>query len=314
MRQLRQVLAPDTAGDPMGRRGLWTGLRLRQIVRQLRHFGLRVCPNTVRRLLKKLGYALHANRKSLGTSSPDRDRQFRYLARQRRRFAKARAPIISVDTKKRELVGCFKNAGRVWSREPILVHDHDFPSLGAGVAIPYGVYDCQANRGAVVVGTSRNTPVFAVEAIRRWWHREGRRRYAGASRLLILADNGGSNGASSHLWKLALQQQLADPCQLSVTVCHYPTGASKWNPVEHRLFSEISKHWAGRPLVDYPTVLQCIRNTRTSTGLKVTCSLNTKNYPTGIKTSPEQMRQLSLLKHSVLPAWNYTLLPRENGN
>lgn len=308
------MLAADTAGDPMGRRGVWTGLRLRQISRQLRRLGLRACASTVRRLLGNLGYALHANRKSLGSFCPERDRQFRYLARQRRRFAAEQAPVISVDTKKRELVGQFKNPGRVWSRAALPVHDHDFPSLGLGVAIPYGVYDVAANRGCVTVGTSRNTPAFAVESIRHWWLSEGRHRYPHAGRPLILADNGGSNGANSHLWKHTLQQKLVDPFGLFVTVCHYPTGASKWNPVEHRLFSEVSKHWAGQPLVDYPTVLRLIRETRTGSGLTVSCSLKTKRYPTGIKLTPEQISEISLYRHAVLPAWNYTLLPNQNGN
>ena len=298
----------------MGRRGVWTGLRLRQISGRLRQLGLRVCANTVRRLLEKLGYALHANRKSLGASCPGRDRQFRYLTRQRRRFAQAQAPIISVDTKKRELIGQFKNPGRIWSRAPLPVQDHDFPSLGQGVAIPYGVYDVQANRGCVTVGTSRNTPAFAAESIRQWWLRDGRRRYPQAARLLILADNGGSNGAGTYLWKQALQEKLVDPFGLRVTVCHYPTGASKWNPIEHRLFSEISKQWAGQPLADYPTVLRLIRATRTCSGLGVICSLDTRQYPKGIKLTPEQIRSISLHRHAVLPDWNYTLFPSENRN
>ena len=296
----------------MGRRGMWTGLRLRQISQLLRGLGITLSPNTVRRLLKTLGYALHANRKSLCKSSPERDRQFRYIARQRRRFAQEQAPIISVDTKKRELVGNFKNAGQVWSREPIQVFDHDFRSLGQGVAIPYGVYDLQANRGLVNVGVSSNTPGFAAESIRQWWLRDGRRRYPEASRLLILADNGGSNGANTHLWKHALQEKLVDAFGLFVTVCHYPTGASKWNPVEHRLFSEISKQWAGVPLVDHTTVVRLIRHTHTETGLCVSCSLDTRRYPKAIKLSPEQIARVSFYKHAVLLNWNYTLLPNEN--
>jgi hypothetical protein len=181
----------------MARRGLWTGLRLRHISTALRRLGLQAAPNTVRRLLDKLGFALHANRKSLCSSCPERNRQFLYINIQRRRFSEEQAPIISVDTKKRELVGYFKNPGQVWSRESIQVHDHDFPSLGEGVAIPYGVYDLQANRGCVSVGTSRNTPAFAAASISRWWRCDGCHRYPAASRLLILADNGGSNGANS---------------------------------------------------------------------------------------------------------------------
>ncbi len=299
----------------MGRRGLWTGKRLEQMAHQLNLLGIWACPNTVRRLLNRLGYALRANRKSLsGSSSPHRDRQFRYLNRQRQEFAHRALPIISVDTKKKELVGPFKNAGRVWCQEARPVNDHDFRSQAKGMAIPYGLYDPQANRGSVVVGTSHDTPEFAVEAIVHWWRGEGRRRYAQASDLLILADSGGSNGARCRLWKYALQEKLVDRYRLTVTVCHYPTGASKWNPVEHRLFSQISKHWAGQPLTDYPTVVRLIGQTRTQTGLTVKCSLVTKFYPSGIKITDQDMDQLNLRKHTVLPDWNYTLRPHNNRN
>jgi len=299
----------------MGRRGLWTGKHLEPISEQLSLLGISVCPNTVRRLLDRLGYALRANRKSLsGPQSPERDRQFRYLNRQRNQFTQKALPVISVDTKKKELVGRFKNAGRVWSQEAVRVNDHDFRSQAKGVAIPRGLYDPQANRGSVLVGTSHDTPEFAVDAIVSWWRGEGCQRYPQASRLLILADSGGSNGARCRLWKYALQEKLADPYQLRVTVCHYPTGASKWNLVEHRLFGEIAKHWAGQPLVDYPTVVRLIGGTRTQTGLKVRCRLVTTNYATGRKVTNQQMAGLNLQKHAVLPEWNYTLLPRENLN
>jgi len=299
----------------MGQRGLWTGQRLRDISSQLAQLGLRVCPNTVRRLLDEVGYALHANRKSLcSTTSPFRDQQFGLLNHQRREFTLSGYPIISVDTKKKELVGQFKNPGRVWSRAPILVQDHDFRSQAKGLAIPYGIYDLHANRGTVVVGTSHDTSAFAVEAICQWWRREGRHRYPEAPELLILADSGGSNGARCRAWKLALQEKLVDAYQLGVTVCHYPTGASKWNPIEHRLFSEISKHWSGQPLTDYETIVRLIRGTRTQTGLAVNCSLNHKPYPTDVQISKQQMLELDLLKHPDLPEWNYTLLPRANRN
>jgi Rhodopirellula transposase DDE domain len=298
----------------MGRRGLWTGKRLRNISSQLAQLGLRVCPNTVRRLLEGIGYALHANRKSLCAESPLRDEQFGLLNRQRAEFTHRGYPIISVDTKKKELVGQFKNNGRVWSRHPILVQDHDFRSQAKGMAIPYGIYDLHANRGMVIVGTSHDTPDFAVEAICQWWGREGCQRYPLAPELLILADSGGSNGAHWRAWKLALQEKLADRYQLGVTVCHYPTGASKWNPVEHRLFSEISKHWSGQPLSDYETIVRQIRGTRTQTGLVVNCTLNTKSYPTEVKVSNQQMKELDLLLHPCLPEWNYTLLPRPTPN
>jgi hypothetical protein len=309
------LLREDTAGDPMGRQGLWTGKRLRDISRELGQLGLRVCPNTVRRLLDEVDYALHANRKSLcANASPFRDQQFDYLNHHRKEFASSGYPIISVDTKKKELVGRFKNNGRVWSRDPVLVQDHDFRSQAQGIAIPYGIYDLQANRGMVVVGNSHDTPDFAVEAIGQWWRRDGSRRYPDAPELLILADTGGSNGARCHAWKLALQEKLVDRYQLGVTVCHYPTGASKWNPIEHRLFSEISKHWGGQPLTDYETIVRLIGSTRTQTGLVVNCALNTKHYPTKVPIAKQQMDELDLLKHPVLPHWNYTLLPRPNRN
>lgn len=299
----------------MARQGLWTGLRLEEISRQLGRLGIWVCPNTVRRLLDQLGYALHANRKSLsGPQSPERDRQFRYLHGQRQEFIRQGLPIISVDTKKKEMVGAFKNAGQVWSLEAIPVNDHDFRSQAKGMAIPRGLYDLRANRGSVLIGTSHDTSEFAVDAIVDWYRREGRRRYGQASELLILADSGGSNGARCRLWKCALQERLVDRFGLAVTVCHYPTGASKWNPIEHRLFSEISKHWAGQPLVDYPTIVRLIRETKTQTGLRISCGLNTEFYPTKIKVSDARMAALNLVEHPTLPNWNYTLLPRLNRN
>ena len=283
--------------------------------RELAQLGLSVCPNTIRRLLKEVDYALHANRKSLcANRSPYRDQQFAWLNHQRQEFSRSGYPIISVDTKKKELVGQFKNNGRVWSRSPILVQDHDFRSQAQGMAIPYGIYDLHANRGMVVVGTSHDTPAFAVESICQWWRRYGSRRYPKAPELLILADSGGSNGARCRAWKLALQEKLADRYELDVTVCHYPSGASKWNPIEHRLFSEISKHWSGQPLTDYETILGLIGGTRTQSGLRVNCALTTKDYPTKIRVSNHQMDELDILKHPILPEWNYTLLPRTTRN
>jgi hypothetical protein len=313
--QLRQLLREDTAGDPMGRRGLWTGLRLEEICDRLKQLGIVVSPNTVRRLLDKLGYALHANRKSLsGPQSPERDCQFRYIQHQRQEFSDSGLPIISVDTKKKELVGPFKNAGRIWSREALPVNDHDFRSQAKGMAIPRGLYDVLANRGSVVIGTSHDTPQFAVDAIVDWWRSEGRRRYRQAEELLILADSGGSNGARCRLWKYALQEKLVEPYQMAVTVCHYPTGASKWNPIEHRVFSEISKQWAGQPLSDYSTIVRLVAGTQTKTGLVVKCALSHQQYATNIKVSDDQMRSLDYLKHPTLPQWNYTLLPRITRN
>jgi hypothetical protein len=281
----------------------------------LKGLGLLVCPNTVRRLLAELRCALHVNRKSLsGPQSPHRDCQFGYLQHQREQFTRQGLPVVSVDTKKKELVGCFKQAGRVWSQEAPLVNDHDFPSLAKGIAIPRGLYDVQANRGSVLVGTSHDTSEFAVDALVEWWRHQGRQRYPQAGELLILADSGGSNGARCRLWKYALQEKLVDPYGLAITVCHYPTGASKWNPVEHRLFSEMSKHCAGQPFTDYATIVRLIAGTRTRTGLEVNCALSTKHYPTKVKVTDNQMAALDLLRHPVLPEWNYTILPRISRN
>jgi hypothetical protein len=315
LNEIRDLLREHTAGDPMGRRGLWTSLHLEQISDRLKKLGISVCPNTVRRLLDDLGYALHANRKSLsGPQHPERDCQFRYIQHQREQFTRGALPIISVDTKKKELVGLFKNSGRLWSQEAMPVNDHDFPSLAQGVAIPRGLYDSGANRGSVVVGTSHDTPEFAVDAIVDWWRNQGQARYPQAGELLILADSGGSNGARCRLWKYALQERLVDPYAVAVTVCHYPTGASKWNPVEHRLFSEISKRWAGLPLIDYSTIVSLIAGTRTKTGLTVDCTLSTKNYVPKVKVSDQEMAELDLLKHKLSPQWNYTIFPRLNRN
>jgi hypothetical protein len=208
------------------------------------------------------------------------------------RFQRRGLPIISVDTKKRELVGNFRNPGARWDLSPRLVNDHDFRSDSTGVAIPYGIYDLLANRGSVVVGVSHDTSAFAAHAIAHWWRQEGSLRYPRSRQLLILSDTGGSNGARCRAWKTELQSQLADSLGLTLTVAHYPTGASKWNPIEHRLFSEISKNWAGEPLDSYQKILNFIRSTRTQTGLSVTAQLDRRNYPTGTEPTPEQLQSL----------------------
>lgn len=298
----------------MGRGRLWTGKRLRQIAAELAQLDIRVCPNTARRLLEGLGYGLHANAKSLSADSPDRDEQFIYMAEEKKQFLQRGLPVISVDTKKKELIGNFKNPGQVWSREATPVNDHDFRSEGIGMAIPFGVYDLARNHGSVFVGASHDTPQFAAENVARWWQSAGQRHYPGATRLLILADSGGSNGARVRMWKWALQEQVADRFGLEVTLCHFPTGASKWNPIEHRCFSEISKHWQGQPLDSYAKVVQLIGSTTTQTGLQVRSQLITKVYDTGLKVSDQEMRTLKIDKHAILPAWNYTISPRQNRN
>lgn len=269
-----------------------------------------ISASTVARLLHQMDFSLRVNRKQLATNhSPDRNQQFEYIADARARFDHQRWPIISVDTKKRELVGLFKNSGARWDRQPRPVYDHDFRSDARGIAIPYGLYDPQANRGAIIVGVSHDTPAFAAHAIAHWWHREGQPTYRAARQLLILADTGGSNGCRCAAWKTELQAQLATPFQLTVTVAHYPTGASKWNPIEHRLFSEISKHWAGEPLDSYQKILNFIRTTKTQTGLMISAYLDRRHYARGLHPAPEQLRRLRLRRHATLPKWNYTISP-----
>jgi len=280
-------LEDASAGDPIT--GLrWTRKTLRALEQALRRKGFKVGFVTIRRLLRKLRYATLVNRKRLTREqNPERDRQMRYVARMRRRFLKAGQAVISVDTKKRELVGNFKNAGRTWRRGAIPVLEYDYPSQADGVAIPYGIYDLAANEGFVVIGVSHQTPEFAIAAIRLWWVKIGRLKYVGQHELLIEADCGNPNGNRSWRWKFGLQQ-LADEFGLSITVTHFPTGASKWNPIEHRLFSQISGNWAGQPLINYETALKFIRTTKTDTGLRVRAYLDKTDYQTGLELTAEQ--------------------------
>jgi hypothetical protein len=266
----------------------------------------------VRRLLDDRGYRLHANTKQLESSAahPDRDRQFGYITEQRQAFGAAGLPRISVDTKKKELIGQFKNAGRVWSQAAEPVNVHDFRPDALGRAVPYGIYDLTHNRGTVYVGQSADTPRFAVDLLARWWVDEGQVAYPEASELLILADSGGSNSARSRVWKQQLQEQLCDRYGLAVTVCHYPTGCSKWNPIEHRLFGPISQNWAGHPLATRETMLGYLRGTTTQAGLTVRAALHDGAYRTGERVSDAEMATLTLTRHAVCPTWNYTLRPR----
>lgn len=297
-----------TAGDP--RSGLkWSRKTLAKLSQQLQAKGFQIGPSTVARLLRERKYSLLANRKSIAaTYDPARDRQFRYLGKQRQAFEKAGAPVISVDTKKKELIGAFKNAGRTWRQTPLPVSDHDFPSQAGGKAIPYGIYDLAHNRGYVVVGTSHETPEFAVAAIRRWWLVHGQRSYAGTERLLIQADCGGANSNRSWRWKAGLQR-LADEFQLTITVTHFPPSASKWNPIEHRMFSLISANWAGQPLVSYETVLKFIRTTRSAGGFQCQARLDRTVYPTKGKLAPAERARINCHPHRVCPHWNYTIRP-----
>ena len=304
----------DTAGDPMT--GIkWSRRTTRKIAEQLAALGVAVSKHTVGRLLKQLRYKLRVNRKQIASSkSPVRNQQFLYISEQRQRFVTQGLPIISVDSKKKELIGKFKNPGAKWDRQPQLVKDHDFRSEAKALATPRGIYDLLANRGSVFVGISHDTPDFAVDTIAQWWQYEGRLRYPQAHEIFILADAGGSNGWRCRAWKKALQDRICDPLGLTVTVSHYPPGASKWNPIEHRLFSEISKNWAGQPLSDMETMLNFIRTTRTATGLAVSAYVIPGNYDTGIKISDQQMRQINLIKHDTLGLWNYSVRPTSNVN
>lgn len=300
----------ETAGDPVT--GLkWTRKTTAKIAEELRGIGIDVGPRTVARLLKQMGYSLRVNHKKLArvckTTPEDRNAQFEHIAGVRDDFASRRQPCISVDTKKKELVGLFKNPGLAWNQEPVEVRDHDFLSEAIGKAVPYGIYDVHANLGTIFVGTSRDTAAFAVDAIKMWWRNEGRHRYSGATELAILADGGGANGPSNRAWKLGLYEHLTKPHGLSVTVAHYPPGASKWNPIEHRLFSEVSKNWAGRPLDSYETILRYIRTTSTTTGLSVQAHLVDRYYEKGVKITDAQLRTVPLTKHHSLPRWNYTI-------
>ena len=266
-------------------------------------------PNTVGRLLRKMEYKLRVNHKMISQSKdPNRDRQFRTIEKMKQKYEGL--PIVSVDTKKKELVGNFKNPGTVLTQEAIPVNDHDFPSLGIGKAAPYGVYDLQDNSAHVNVGTNHDTAQFAVDSLVTWWTKEGDHRYPDARKLLVLADAGGSNGYKIRAWKYFLQKNLADPFNIAITVCHYPPKTSKWNPIEHRVFSAISKNWAGQPLVSFETILNYLRTTKTKTGLRVNATLSTREYAKGIKISKDEMKSLNLLPHPVLPDWNYTLKPR----
>ena len=298
----------QTAGDPQGARK-WKRKSLRQLSEQLQPAHT-VCPNTVGRLLREQQYSLHVNSKELdGRASPDRNEQFEYIQAQIQAFSKHGWPIISIDTKKRELIGAFRNPGRSWCQQPTRVNIYDFRSLAQGIAIPYGIYDLTRNAGYVFVGATADTAEFAVDAIQWWWTTFGQFDYPQAPALLILADGGGSNGYRTRLWKYALQHRLANPNNLEVAVAHYPTGASKWNPVDHRLFSAVSCNWAGEPLTCYDKMLRLIEATTTEQRLVVKATLTQKVYLTQIKISNEQMAALNLQKHTTLPQWNYTIQP-----
>jgi hypothetical protein len=288
----------------------WTRKTTEKIAQILQAIDIPVSANTVARLLYQMDFWLRVNRKQIATnSSPYRDQQFQHIGALRTRFQRQGLPIISVDSKKRELIGNFKNAGAKWDRSSVLVNDHDFRSAASGVGISYGIYDPSHNRGAVCVGISHDTAAFAAHSIATWWKHEGARRWGRVPKLLLLADSGGSNSCTAWAWKTEIQAQLCNAFGFTVTIAHYPTGASKWNPIEHRLFSAISSNWAAQPLDSYERMLKYIRTTSTQSGLAVTAYMDRNEYPTGLKPEPRLISSLRLKHSSTLPKWNYTIAP-----
>lgn len=308
---LEALIEPATRGDPQSPLR-WTCKSIRRLADELTRLQHPIGANTVAALLRQAGYSLQANRKTReGASHPDRNAQFEHINGQVRKFLDRNQPAISVDTKKKELVGDFKNAGREWRPlgEPEDVRVHDFLDKKLGKVIPYGVYDMLHNQGWVSVGIDHDTAQFAVNSIRRWWKRMGRRRFPRANELLITADGGGSNSHRSRLWKVSLQA-LADELKLKLHVCHFPPGTSKWNKIEHRLFSFITQNWRGRPLVSHQTIVNLIASTTTKSGLIVRAALDTEQYETKIKVTDEELSRIKLVPHPFHGDWNYTLSPR----
>lgn len=310
LRALERLVDPHTRGDPMSPLR-WTCKSTRTLAEELSRQGHEVSHWTVARLLHEAGYSLQANAKTIeGKQHPDRDAQFRYINDSVARFLRAGDPVVSMDSKKKELVGSFKNAGETWrpAGDPQKVRTHDFEDKQLGKAVPYGVYDVGADAGWVSVGDDHDTAAFAVETLRRWWRSVGRRAYPKARRLLVCADAGGSNSHRSRLWKLELGR-FASETGLRITVCHFPPGTSKWNTIEHRLFAHISMNWRGQPLQSHEVILELIGATTTRTGLRVRAKRDTGNYPTGIKVSDEELATVRIKPHEFHGDWNYMLLP-----
>jgi len=308
--ELLHLIEDETAGDPMKERK-WVRKDLRWMKEELEKKGIKASIGMIWNTLKKLKISLKKNKKSKSTKDhPNRDEQFQYLNKVKRMALALGVPIMSVDGKKKELIGNFKNDGMTWRMEAIEVLDHDFPSLAGGKLIPYGIYDLKNNNGHVYCGITRDTSEFAVDCIYEWWMEYGRIAYPNQSEILILCDSGGSNGYRWRMWKWALQTKLADRLGLTVFVCHYPSGASKYNPIEHKMFCFISKNWAGEPLTTYYKALSFIRSTKTEKGLEVGASLIEKEYKVGLKVSKEQMASLNIKHAKVCPQWNYCIKPR----
>ena len=311
LKALEALVDPVTRGDPMGPLR-WTCKSAARLALELQTQGHVVSERSINRLLHALGYSLQSNRKTLeGSHHPDRDAQFQHINQRVQVFQRQRQPVVSVDTKKKDLIGQFRNGDREWAPKgrPELVEVHDFPDKELGKVIPYGVYDMATNTGWVSVGVDHDTAEFAVETIRRWWYHMGRTVYPRAQRLLITAEGGGSNGSRHRLWKRELQK-LADDLRLRIAVCHFPPGTSKWNKIEHRMFCHITENWRGRPLVSREVVVNLIGHTTTRTGLAIHSEFNENRYPTGREVTDQQMESLSIKRDKFHGEWNYTLVPR----
>jgi hypothetical protein len=310
---LEELVEPATRGHPMSPLR-WTCKSVRTLAAELNRQGHPVSHQTVSEVLQSLGYSLQVNRKTReGAGHPDRNAQFEHIAQRAKKFQQRGQPVISVDTKKKELVGDFKNAGREWhpKGQAPAVRVHDFQDEDLGKAIPYGVYDLSANAGWVSVGIDHDTPEFAVESIYCWWRQMGRKTYPDARELLITADGGGSNGSRVRLWKVALQR-MADATGLKIAVCHFPPGTSKWNKIEHRMFCHITRNWRGRPLESHEVIVNLIASTTTTKGLRVRAALDTDAYPTGIKVEDSTMAALHLIPDKFHGDWNYTIVPSDS--
>ena len=315
IQKIEKILAEETAGDPIS--GLkWTKKTLIKISEQLNEGGIEICPNTVKKLLIQMNYSLKINykrfesnpKKATPESRQKRDRQFKYIQQVKTDFMnRENAVIISVDSKKKELIGEFYNKGSNWCKKSMDVNAYDFPSDAEGILIPYGIYDLKHNNGFIIGGTSSNTSEFAVNSIEKWVIDQ--KKKTNIKSILILADGGGSNGSRNKMWKYYLQKKVSEKYNIELTICHYPPGTSKFNPIEHRLFSEISKNWSGQPLKDYETALKFIRTTSTKTGLKIKARLDKREYQTGIKITEEQLEEINIKEHNTFPKWNYTIVP-----
>ena len=312
-KDLEQLISPYTRGDPESPLR-WTCKSVRKLAAELNRKGHKVSHSSVASLLRDMNYSLQANRKTTeGKQHPDRDAQFNYINQTAQQQQRRGQPVISVDTKKKELVGDFANKGREWhpQGDPEKVRVHDFIDKELGKVAPYGVYDLTRNNGWVSVGIDHDTAAFAVATIGQWWRKMRRAAYSKASHLLITADSGGSNGSRTRLWKVELQK-MANQTGLTITVCHFPPGTSKWNKIEHRMFSFITKNWRGKPLTDRATIVNLIGSTTTEEGLKIRCELDTNHYPKGIKVSDAQMDKVKLKKHEFHGDWNYTIYPSKS--